>query len=375
MVKSNTKEFIEKAIKIHKNKYDYSKVNYIGAKINVLIICSIHGEFQQLPTNHLNGYNCRKCGIKKRSSSTENFIKKAIKIHGNIYDYSKVNYVDSENKIIIICNIHGEFNQMPRSHLEKHGCMTCGKRSNTEDFIKKAIKIHGNKYDYSKSIYITAVNKLIIICKIHGEFKQEPNNHLHNNGCSKCVKCYNYSTKEFIEKANIIHKDKYEYSKTNYINTETKIIIICKIHGEFEQNPSGHLNGRGCSKCIQNAYSKISINWLDFLSKYYNTNIQHALNSNEFNIPNTKYKADGYYKETNTIYEFHGDFWHGNPKLFNKDELNTITKTTFGELYNKTLEREEIIKNEGFNLITIWENDWKKINKSMKILQQKFRSK
>jgi hypothetical protein len=183
------------------------------------------------------------------------------------------------------------------------------------------------------------------------------------------------NTNTFIEKANKVHGNKYDYSKVDYVKSNEKVIIICKIHGEFKQLSNNHLQGQNCQKCIQNAYSKISIDWLDFLSKYYNVNIQHALNSNEFKIPNTKYKADGYCKETNTIYEFHGDYWHGNPKLFNKDTLNIITKTTFGELYNKTIEREQIIKNEGFNLVVMWELDWTKINKSIKAIQKRFRLK
>ena len=90
----------------------------------------------------------------------------------------------------------------------------------------------------------------------------------------------------------------------------------------FLQTPNNHLRFSGCPKCNNNGYSKAQILWLDFLSKFYNIHIQHALNEEEFVIPNTKYKADGYCKETNTIYEFHGDFWHGNPKIFTLDEIN-----------------------------------------------------
>jgi hypothetical protein len=438
MVKSNTKEFIEKAIKIHGYKYDYSKVKYIGTRKNINIICNIHGEFTQLPVSHLKGAGCKKCNIIKKFNkeqfieksnkihmnkynyskidytgssnkiiivcilhgdfsqkvndhlnnkgcpkcaknynyNTEEFIIKANFIHKNKYNYLKVNYVNTNTKIKIICKIHGEFEQIPNIHLNGSGCDNCSienKFSNTKEFIEKTITIHNNTYDYSKVNYITAETKITIICKTHGEFQQTPHSHLNGYGCSKCSKTYHYNTSEFIIKSIELYNEKYDYSKVKYINNRSNIILICKIHGEFEQTASSHLRGKECHKCIQNSYSKISINWLEFLSKYYNTNIQHALNSNEFKIPNTKYKADGYCKETNTIYEFHGDFWHGNHKLFNKDTLNKITKTTFGELYKKTLEREEIIKNKGFNLITIWEYDWKKINKSIKILQQKFK--
>ena len=112
---------------------------------------------------------------------------------------------------------------------------------------------------------------------------------------------------------------------------------------------------------------------MNFISKYYNINIQHAENDREYLIPETKYRADGFCKENNTIYEFHGDFWHGNPNIYKDNDINIITKCTYKELYDKTLIRENKIKELGYNLITIWENDWKKINKCIKILQQKFR--
>jgi G:T-mismatch repair DNA endonuclease (very short patch repair protein) len=119
------------------------------------------------------------------------------------------------------------------------------------------------------------------------------------------------------------------------------------------------------------SYSKSQIKWLTFL----NQSIQHAENGGEYCIPETKYKADGYCKENNTIYEFHGDFWHGNPTIYDKNEMNMIVKKTFGELYQRTLEKEKIIQNLGYNLVTMWENDWKKINNSIKILQKKIKIK
>jgi predicted nucleic-acid-binding Zn-ribbon protein len=142
-------------------------------------------------------------------------------------------------------------------------------------------------------------------------------------------------TEKFIEKSILVHEDKYDYSKVDYINGNTKIIIICKIHGEFKKIPQCHLIGQGCPKCSNNGYSKPSILWLDFLSKFYNINIKHYLNDGEFLIPITRYKADGYCKENNTIYEFHGDFWHGNPEIYKQDEINKKTNCSFKELYDK----------------------------------------
>jgi len=135
-----------------------------------------------------------------------------------------------------------------------------------------------------------------------------------------------------------------------------------------------HLRGYGCYKChIRKNYSKQQIEWLNFIQSRDNIVILHALNEGEFNIPNTRFKADGYCKETNTIYEFHGDYWHGNPSIYDPNDKTYFGKT-FRELYEKTLEREKQIKDMGFNLITIWESDWIKLNKYVRLLQQKFRS-
>ena len=440
--KSNTEEFIEKAKKIHGDNYDYSKVEYTNVRIQVTIICKKHGEFQQSPNGHLNGNGCYKCGYNmyiftnedfidkateihgdkydyskinytkmnekviiicrshgefeqtpsshithksgcqtcagKYLSNTEEFINKSKEIHGDKYDYTKVNYTNNHTDIIIICKEHGEFLQTPQMHLSRRGCRLCGiesmklkQRTSIEDFIQNAKKIHGDKYDYSKVEYINANIKVIIICKQHGEFNQAPTSHLIGAGCSKCAGNCLSNTEEFINKAQYIHGNKYDYTKVNYIKSNQKIIINCRNHGEFEQTPSNHLHGYGCKNCSSN-YSKMQIAWLKFLEKLYNITIIHQENGGEYTIPNTKYKADGYCEKNNTIYEFHGDYWHGNPNRYDSNDINKTTNCSFGELYQNTLKKEQKIKECGFNLITIWESDWIKLIKSIRILQIKF---
>ena len=374
--KGNTNDFIKKAKEIHGDKYDYSKVNYITAFENVIIICKIHGEFEKSPNTHLNRkVGCCKCS-NLYSPTTEEWIEKAKQIHGDTYDYLKVDYINCETNIKIICKKHGEFEQRPISHLKGSGCIKCSNlySPTTEEWIEKAKQIHGDKYDYSKVNYISVHTKIIIICNEHGEFEQEPNAHLCCYGCSKCSNKYQYTTEEWIEMAKNIHEDKYDYSKVNYINAKEKIKIICKKHGEFQQIPREHLSGSNCPRCASSNYSQKSIKYLDFISKFYNIQIQHAEKETEFVIPTTKYKADGYCQETNTIYEFHGDYWHGNPKLFKEDSINKTTNKSFGELYQNTLQREQLIKDLGYNLVVMWEYDWNKINNSIKTLQQKFRN-
>jgi hypothetical protein len=382
-----TEQFIKKARLVHGDRYDYSKVDYTNGRTKVIIICEKHGEFQQSPDNHYyRGSGCPKCAKmlngNKRKTQLDVFIKKCREKHGDSYDYSKVDYVKNCINVIIICQEHGEFQQRPDKHLASRGCPKCSGHytSTTEDFIIKSKEMHGDIYGYSKVDYKNSGTKVIIICQKHGEFEQIPCNHLYRGaGCPKCSLISNaekrkITTEEFIEKSKLIHGDLYDYSIVDYKKSKENVSIVCNIHGEFLQKPNYHLSGSGCPKCSNCCYSKPSILWLDFLSKLYNINIQHASNDGEYVITTTKYKADGYCKENNTIYEFHGDYWHGNPKVFNPDDINEITKCTYKDLYDKTLIRENKIKELGYNLITIWENDWKKLNKCIKILQQKFRN-
>lgn len=187
--------------------------------------------------------------------TTESFIKKAIEIHGAKYNYDKVCYENAHKKVCIICPEHGEFWQTPNAQLRGKGCPKCGninrgkaKRSHTNDFIEKAILVHGDKYDYSKVEYINNHTKVCIICPEHGEFWMIPSNHLRGQGCVKCVR-YVSDTSSFIEKAKELHGNECDYSKVKYVDSRTKVCIICPIHGEFWQTPNNHLNGKGCPKC------------------------------------------------------------------------------------------------------------------------------
>ena len=197
--------------------------------------------------------------MSRNKLTTEEFIEKAREIHGNKYDYSKTEYIDRRHKVCIICPEHGEFWQLPGSHLKGCGCFICGVRnsaighlSTTEKFIKKAKLIHGDKYDYSKTKYVKSSEKVKIKCSKCGNiFEIAPNAHLKGQGCHCLVKKGPKikSTDKFIAEAKEIHGDKYDYSKTRYFGNNKKIVITCPIHGDFYQIPSGHLRGQGCPKC------------------------------------------------------------------------------------------------------------------------------
>jgi hypothetical protein len=121
MTKHTNLSFIQKSIEKHGNKYDYSLVNYINNRTKVRIICPLHGEFEQNPYDHSTGIGCLKCSGKFKFTN-EIFIKKSIEKHGNKYDYSLVEYINSVKKVKILCPIHGEFNQSPNCHMGGKGC-------------------------------------------------------------------------------------------------------------------------------------------------------------------------------------------------------------------------------------------------------------
>lgn len=374
--------FITKSQQTHGDLYDYNNVNYINSIIKVEILCPTHGAFNMRPSYHIQGYGCPKCSKNVFAYTQETFIEKATKIHNNTYDYSKVIYTKINDKIIIICKKHGDFNQTASNHInQKNGCPKCKntRNSNTDEFLIKAKLVWKDLYDLSKINYVNSRSNIIVICKIHDEFNITGNNFLSGSGC---IKCGNMSSsnkqrrteEEYIKIANTFHNHLYLYDNLNYTNTDSYINIKCKQHGEFQRIAKYHLKGAGCPQCdINNKFSKISINWLSFMEIYYNISIQHMGNcNNEYKIKDTRWKADGYCKNTNTIYEFHGSFFHGDPTLFSSDYYNVVSKRTMGTLYQNTINRENKIKQLGYNLIVMWESKWNKINKAIKILQKNF---
>ena len=183
--------------------------------------------------------------------TTEIFIERAIKIHGNKYNYDKSNYIGSIKKITITCNLHGDFEQVAVSHTKGSGCPECKgvKKLTTEDFIKRANEVHKNRYTYSNSVFINNRTKLIITCSKHGDFEQKANTHLNGAGCAVCGGVAVMSNEDCIEAFKAIHGSKYNYDRTVYTGSQEKLIIGCSIHGYFEQRASTHFLGQGCNKC------------------------------------------------------------------------------------------------------------------------------
>lgn len=275
-----TEEFIIKANRIHDHKYDYSKVVYTGTYKKITIICPIHGEFVQTAKAHLTGQRCAKCvGVCRMT--TEEFIAKAKTIHGDKYDYSLVEYVNCNSKVAIICNTHGTFYQRAGDHLYGRGlgcgCSRCASDASvinrlkpTEKFIEEARKIHGDLYDYSLTVYRGSRRMVVIICKIHGQFKQIASSHLKSScRCPQCIKIQNAgkqlkSREAFIEDAIAVHGNTYDYSLVEYLGSTNTVSIICKHHGIFKQKPPSHLWGAGCPYCRESRGERKIRTYLNF---------------------------------------------------------------------------------------------------------------
>ena len=264
--KITTESIIERFKKIHGDTYLYDKVVYVRSFKKVIITCKIHGDFEQTPSHHLQGKGCNKCGnlkiSKKLSMNTEEFVRKAQLVHKNKYDYSKVVYKLSREKVTIICPIHGEFIQTPNDHLTGYGCRECGNEKLSRDriqpfeyFLKKAKEVHGDTYLYDEKSYISMNTKTNITCKKHGVFSQIPSSHIQGRGCPVCrwdtiSQKLSKTHDEFLKDAKAVHGDKYLYEKVEYVNNHTPVKITCPKHGDFMQAPGNHLQGKGCQKCV-----------------------------------------------------------------------------------------------------------------------------
>ena len=178
--------FIAKAKEVHGGKYSYEEAVYVNAHVPVTIFCKIHGAFIIKPYVFLKGYGCPGCKIEHRHNS---FIDKANTIHNHKYNYDNAVYVNASTKVKIVCPVHGKFNQTPNSHLNKRGCPLCHSKSvmTTERFISRALEKHGDLYDYSKVDYRNINSHVLIRCpRCKSNFKQLPKNHLTGSGCMKC---------------------------------------------------------------------------------------------------------------------------------------------------------------------------------------------
>lgn len=282
----------------------------------------------------------------------EQFLKSAEETHGEKYDYSKVEYVNGATKVSIICPIHGVFEQRPFDHIREQGCPKCGhekssgeKKKGREKFIQESKAVHGEKYDYSKVEYVNSLTKVSIICPVHGIFSQRPSEHLRGQGCpecgkEKCAKSRTCSKDSFISKAKIIHGDKYDYSGSEYKDRRTKVKIICRSCGRaFYMAPYSHLAGEGCI-CFSSSKSSQEKELVKYIKSIYKGDVIE----NDRKILHGK-ELDVYIPEKKIAFEYDGCHWHNN--------------------VNNYFKYEECAK-KGIRLYHIAESDWLSDNESVK---------
>lgn len=361
-VRKTNDQFIADAIAVHGYKYDYNRVDYKTNHDKVEIICKEHGSFFVKPNAHLScKTGCPKCGKERAWRShlltTDQFIEKAKKISPQ-YDYSKVVYIRSKEKVIVSCKKHGDFLVRPNSILNGSGCPKCGALIKPEsimvfkdEFIERANKVHDNKYEYIK--YTRMHEKATIKCPIHGVFKQDANNHISGSGCFKCGLLIRgngrASTQEdiinkFIKK----HGNVYDYSKVNYKRSFIKVEIICKKHGSFYQAPNMHLSGCGCPICKASKAEKLIYNYLS------DNNIKFISQKTFIDCKNIKpLPFDFYIPNLNICIEYDGELHY---KCFRRSSsgIAKLVKTQ----KNDSIKNEYCLKNN-IKLIRIpyWEID------------------
>lgn len=289
----------------------------------------------------------------------EQWVERAKVKHGDKFDYSKVDYASYGDKVTIICPDHGEFEQTPRRHDQSvYGCTKCGRHHNkgkpspfrltTEQWIEKAKAKHGDKYDYSKVKYVDSQTKVVIICPDHGEFTQKPYSHMQGHCCMTCGtiqsnKVRDYSVNRipldtFIERSKVIHHgDKYDYSKTIMGKSlSDKVRIICPVHGEFEQKAIDHSTGCGCPKCAHGGTSAAEDAIYQFCKGMYPDTQQ----SNRTLLDGLE--VDIYIPSLNLAIEYNGTYWHSEQykhKNYHRDKFRAC-------------------KDKGVQLFQIWEYQW-----------------
>ncbi len=306
MAKYTTKQIIKQFKDRHGDTFDYSLVDYQGTAIKVTIICRKHGAFDQLAGAHKRGQGCAKCMYDGKRKSADEAISSFKDKHGDRYDYSLVKYKNVDEKVKIICAEHGVFLQTPYLHANGSGCPKCIGRHKTQDEVIELFRLaHGDRYDYSQVIFDKVNDKVDIICHEHGVFSQTVTNHVAGQGCIKCSGTHHHTTDEVISRFVSIHGNLYDYSLVKYINQKTKVKIICKRHGVFEQLPYSHFSGCGCPDCGSN-YQPTTDEVVEQFK---------SIHLDRYDYSKVNYQ--GAFIEVEIVCEVHGSFWQ-TPKTHKK---------------------------------------------------------
>jgi len=312
MKRKSNKEFIKDVEEKHGDVFLFDKLDYKGNTKSIIIGCKKHNHYFSItPKTLLKDNFLSPCCVKELSKN--NFIRKSKEVHNNFYSYDNYEFTNSHEKGKITCPIHGDFLQSFDVHIRGVGCPKCCLKNtpySKEEFIEKAKEIHGDLYDYSKTEYVKSNIDVVITCPIHGDFTQKPYSHLSGKGCYKCYGSEKYTTDDFIKKSNYIHQNKYDYSECVYDGAHKFVTIICPKHGKFITKAYSHLAGVGCPSCYEK-YKKFETEVYDFIKTLYSGFIIRC-DRRVLKDPKTGRckEIDIYLPELGIGVECDGEYWH-----------------------------------------------------------------
>lgn len=340
----STTAFIAKSMNLFGDRYHYDSTVYNGKDKFISINCPIHGYISTTPRKHYQySTGCLECDkLKFVNDKYETLLGKAIRTHGDRYDYSKVKYINFTTDVEIICKIHGSFLQNLYTHAQGSNCPMCAKdvfRKTYDDFILRSRLIHSNAYDYERVSFTKLSDKVEIICKRHGSFMQRASSHLVGNGCKKCFheRCM-VGLQTFVSEARKIHGNKYDYSKVVYTGNKIPVEILCPSHGSFWVKPNGHVSsGAGCKKCYESKGER-AVELV--LCKY---GIRYV---REYVVSPHRYRFDFYLPDFNIFIEYNGHQHYYPVEIFGGLDEHLKVK-------ERDIEKALIVKSLGGKLIVL----------------------
>lgn len=337
-IKRDRDSILSELINIHKGMYDYSDSKWVKIDDKIDIICKLHGKFTQSLKLHLKGHKCQKCSNRYKKKNDEYL--NTLKNKFIDIDFTISNFINSKTPISAFCKKHGIIKFYP--NFKNHVCKKCFQiEKNFNKFKEKSMEKYGNRFDYSNSDYKNNVTDILIFDRTNNIiFNQTPQGHLKGEP-HKIFWSSRNNTESFIKESISKHGKKYDYSKVEYTGSKSKVEIICKDHGVFSQTPNNHLRGTGCPSC--NRFNIKQNELFDFISEY-----QRSTSSDRTILDGKE--IDIYVPDLKLGFEFNGLYWHS--EIY-RDKKYHLNKT------------KECLK-KGIQLFHIWEDDWVNKNEIVK---------
>ena len=331
-------DLVVEASAIHGAKYDYTKTIFRGSAKHFEVYCPKHNKtWSTTWHSHITqAHGCQQCGA-ERDFDLDAFIQRASQLHKNRYDYSQVmEWGGWHSPIPLGCRTHGIFWQRPTVHIYlQGGCPRCAAqvrgieaRDNTADFIRKSRAVHGDKYDYSRTEYVSDSEEVKIFCRQHGEFTQRADHHKRGAGCSMChfeamEQERSYTFDDFLKLAEDTHLGRYEYDASSWTGYLEKLNIKCPSHGWFMQSAAGHARGSGCPSCQESRGERDIARYLETLGITYERQKKFSTCIDRRSLP-----FDFYVPDLNLLIEYDGEqhYMDSGRGIFTNDDIVSIKR-------------------------------------------------